>query len=90
MEELLKQQRTEVDELTRLICNYKKDGPERKTERYLADKINTFDECIRIIRKNDEEIQNLRKPVDETISLKKLSIKLQRNMMRRYVKYEVF
>ncbi|XP_055308589.1 uncharacterized protein LOC129572612 [Sitodiplosis mosellana] len=54
--DLLSAQATEIDELHKLIRNYGKDGPDRKTPRYLNDKIDTFDELFKIISKNHEEI----------------------------------
>lgn len=65
MEALLTTQRTEIDELNRLIGNYGKDGAGRKNERYLLDKVNTFGELFRVIEENDQAIQNLRAPEHE-------------------------
>lgn len=66
MEDLLKKQKTEVDELNRLISNYKRDGGDRKHERYLNDKKSTFGEMFRVIKEIDDEIQKLREPKYET------------------------
>lgn len=68
MEALLTEQKTEIDELNRLIKNYKADGPTRKTERYLTDKCATFPELFRVIEENDTAIQELREPRYETQS----------------------
>lgn len=57
MEELLQNQKTEVDDLVRLIRNYNKDGAERRHERYLKDKITTFNESFRVIKEHDDMIQ---------------------------------
>lgn len=66
MEELLSTQRTEIDELNRLIRNYKSDGSVRKTERYLIDKVKTFSEFFRIIEEKDTKIQELKLPMHDT------------------------
>lgn len=66
MEDLLKQQRTEIDDLNRMISNYKKDSVARKTTKYLLDKKLTFGELIRVIKENDNEIQGLREPKFES------------------------
>lgn len=55
--DLLKIQITEIDELQRLIRNYKADGPSRKTERYLVDKRNTFAELFRVITSNNTTLE---------------------------------
>lgn len=60
MEEFLKQQKTEIDELDRLIRNFKKDGEERKTIRYLKDKKAPWPELFKLIKDVDEKIQPLR------------------------------
>lgn len=62
MEDLLRSQKTEIDELNRIIANYKKDSPDRKTERYLNDKKATFTEAFRVIKDHDGQIQYLREP----------------------------
>lgn len=62
MESLLINQKTEIDELNRLIKNYRADGPTRKTERYLNDKIATFGELFRTIENNEKDIQEIRSP----------------------------
>lgn len=54
--QLLMSQKTEIDELYRLIRNYKADGPTRKILRYLDDKLATFDELFRVIKNNDDEL----------------------------------
>lgn len=64
MENLLQNQKTEIDQLLRLIENYKKDGGVRKHERYLKDKLETFNECYRVIKENNEIIEESRKPTD--------------------------
>lgn len=51
MEQLLQKQKTEVDELKRLLQNYRKDGSDRKTPKYLADKTKTFGEYFVLLRK---------------------------------------
>lgn len=60
MEDLLNKQKTEIDELNRLIKNYNADGPTRKTEKYLRDKILTFPEAFRVIQENHDHINELR------------------------------
>lgn len=65
MEELLKNQKIEVDELLRLIRNYNSDSKSRKTERYLKDKLATFPELYRVIEENNTTINNLKQPGDE-------------------------
>lgn len=65
MATLLKVQKTEVDELNRLIRNYKADGASRKTERYLKDKLSTFTESFRVISDNEDEIQLIKSERDE-------------------------
>lgn len=62
MEELLRKQKTEVDELNRLLRNYKSDGPDRKKEDYLREETQSYMELYRIIRENHEMIQEQRKP----------------------------
>lgn len=56
IEELLNAQKIEVDELNRLIRNYGKDGDERKTKRYLEDKLKTFSEAFNVIGGNNQKI----------------------------------
>lgn len=65
MEELLQKQKTEVDELTRVLKNYSADGPSRKNGKYLKDKLSTFPELFRMIQENDQEIDKLRQPLHE-------------------------
>lgn len=61
MEALLQNQKTEIDDLNRLINNYTvADASARKTERHLTDKFNTFSELYRVIKENNEEIQSSR------------------------------
>lgn len=62
MEELLKRQKIEIDELNRVIRNYNADGPSRKHKNYLLDKAATFPEMFRVIKENDEEINTLKEP----------------------------
>lgn len=54
--ELLTAQATEIDELNRIIRNYKADGPTRKTTRYLKDKLRTFDDAYNVISANHDII----------------------------------
>lgn len=51
---ILQEQATEIDELQRLIRNYKSDGPSRKNERYLTDKRRTFADIFDVIKQNHE------------------------------------
>lgn len=60
MEKLLNDQRIEVDELLRLLRNYNADGPTRKTEKYLKDKLQTFPEIFRVISENNKAINDLK------------------------------
>lgn len=80
MEALLTEQRTEIDELNRLITNYHKDGPSRKVERYLVDKMNNFTESFRVILENDRKIQQLKSTenVDQPYFKEKTFEKLQK------------
>lgn len=59
IKELLSAQSLEIDELQRLIRNYKSDGPDRKTPRYLNDKLKTFEEMYIVISTNNEKIIKL-------------------------------
>ena len=54
--ELLLAQKTEIDELVRLMRNYNKDANDRKTKRYLLDKKKTFDEIFRVIAENHKKL----------------------------------
>lgn len=54
--ELLNAQSIEIDDLNRLIKNYHKDSPERKTVRYLRDKLKTFDEIFAAITNYNKQI----------------------------------
>lgn len=47
---------TEIDELQRLIRNYKAGGPSWKTKRYLNDKEATFAESFRTIKLNHKQL----------------------------------
>lgn len=62
MEELLKRQKIEIDELNRVIRNYNADGPTRKHKKYLLDKAATFPEMFSVIKENDEQINALKEP----------------------------
>lgn len=66
MEELLQNQKTEIDEFLRMLSNYRKNGSDRKTEKYLNDKVKTFGEVFQVISRNDEEIQNIRESSHES------------------------
>lgn len=60
----LLEQRTEIDELQRLIRNYGKDGEDRKNKRYLDDKLKTFAEYFTLIKAN-HAILSVNKPDDK-------------------------
>ncbi|XP_031636180.1 uncharacterized protein LOC116349066 [Contarinia nasturtii] len=57
-QELLSSQAIEIDELQRLIRNYRKDRQFRKTERYLQDKKLTFSDMFKTIRENNEKLED--------------------------------
>lgn len=57
MEALLNSQKIEVDELNRLIRNYKKDSNEtRKTKRYLEDNLKTYSDAFATIENLHHDI----------------------------------
>ncbi|XP_031635226.1 uncharacterized protein LOC116348388, partial [Contarinia nasturtii] len=57
-QDILVQQSAEISELNRLIRNYKADGPQRKTKKYLDDKVLTFNELFRVISENNKKLQS--------------------------------
>lgn len=58
LENLLLEQKTDVDELNRVIRNYKSDGSSRKNERYLRDKQRSFTDLFKRICEKDGIIQS--------------------------------
>lgn len=88
--EQLTLQATEIDELQRMIRNYRADGPSRKTIRYLEDKKKTFAELFNTI-KNNHAVLTKNKPNDDQEyfkrgtfdSLKKLYESTQENIAQR-------
>lgn len=57
MQTKLEQQRVSIDELTRIIRNFRKDGSSRKTEKYLQSKRNELDAIWEQISKRHSEIE---------------------------------
>lgn len=55
--QLLLTQKTEIDELQRLMRNYEHDSPCRKNMKYLKDKVKTFGDLYRVINANNDELE---------------------------------
>lgn len=66
MEELLQKQKSKNLEIAQLVSNYKKDGADRKTKRYLENKIDTIKKLYNQYVDGDEEVQQFQPPLVST------------------------
>lgn len=58
MEDLLKLQKTDLEQFSKLLTNYNKDGDSRKTEKYLHNKLTEVNSLYETMKQRDVQLQD--------------------------------